>query len=372
MELLIGGKQAFPVILDEIGNAQRSIYINMFVWRDDVIGNDIARALLNAADRGVKIDIIKDRYGILYEYSEEDQSSFFHKDPNLMDIIRINAMKFIYQPQLLFRPSSRKDDGLLNKMIQHPNIRIKSDEYILDHSKYYIFDDRIIITGGINVEDKENGADINGNEYIDYMVKIADEKAVVELKKALNNDTESRNGLFGLNIPGIKDAYGIRKRYLDLINDSEKELSIIMSYTMPIKDVLDALKRALKRGVKIRILFPEKSNYLNDANRESAMKLYDYAKKNSCDLKIYMSGRMTHIKSLMSDKTISIGSANITGKSLGSQGELNVFVPNDGSEFAKSVKESFDEIFDSATLIKERKQLKYRKLISLMESSVMS
>ena len=63
--------------------ARESIYINMFIWRDDVIGNTIARELLEAADRGVKVEIVKDRYGILCEYSEEDQSSFFHKDPRL-------------------------------------------------------------------------------------------------------------------------------------------------------------------------------------------------------------------------------------------------------------------------------------------------
>ena len=81
ISLLIGGKQAFPVILQEIRNCRESIYICMFVWREDRIGKQIARELLLAADRGVKIVIDKDRYGILCECSEENRNSLFHKDP---------------------------------------------------------------------------------------------------------------------------------------------------------------------------------------------------------------------------------------------------------------------------------------------------
>ena len=96
ISLLIGGKQAFPVILQEIRNCRESIYICMFVWREDLIGKQIARELLLAADRGVKIVIDKDRYGILCECSEENRNSLFHKDPVFKDIVGINIFKILY------------------------------------------------------------------------------------------------------------------------------------------------------------------------------------------------------------------------------------------------------------------------------------
>ncbi len=372
MELLVTGKEAFPVILEEIRNAEKSIYIDMFVWRDDDIGRKIATELLQAADRGVKVDIIKDRNGIFFEYSEEDQSSFFHKDPSLIDIIEINCMKIMYQPQLLGKPFLFKDEELLNRMKTHPNINIKSEEYRKDHSKFFIFDEKIVILGGINVEDKENGADISGRQYIDFMIRITGEEAAAELSKALRNEPGSRDGLFGLNIPGVKDDLGIGKRYLELIDNAKRELSIIMSYIMPVKEIMNALKKALDRGVKVRLLFPEKANYTNDSNRASALELYKYAKKNGRDLEIYMSDDMTHVKAMVSENTISIGSANISSKSMNKQGELNVFVDNDGSDFAKAVKESFEKIFANATPVKNPQQLKYSKLVALMEKIVMS
>ena len=371
ISLLIGGKQAFPVILQEIRNCRESIYICMFVWREDRIGKQIARELLLAADRGVKIVIDKDRYGILCECSEENRNSLFHKYPVFKDIVGINIFKVLYQPGNLFKSSSKQEDELLRQMKKHPNITIRSEEYRLDHSKYFIFDEKIIIAGGINIEDKENGADVHGTEYVDYMLRIDDPDAVVKLHKAMNNEPGSGNGMFGLNIPGNEES-GIARRYLELINASNRELSIIMSYMIPLKEIMSALKKALNRGVKLRLLIPEKANYLNDSNRCSAMQLYEYAKQSGGDLEIYLSGKMSHIKAMMSENTISIGSANITGKSLGRQGELNVFIDNDDSEFCRSVRESFETQFKNAAMVNDPRQLKYRKLICLMEKIAMS
>ena len=88
LELLIDGKNAFPVILDCIKNAKKSIYINMFIWRDDNIGNIIGEAVLEAANRGVKVDISKDKYGVVLEKSEEVKKSFFHKKQTLSEKIK--------------------------------------------------------------------------------------------------------------------------------------------------------------------------------------------------------------------------------------------------------------------------------------------
>ena len=65
--LLVNGNNAFPEIIKSIEKAKESIYINMFIWRDDEIGNRVAAAVLGAADRGVKVNISVDRYGVVLE-----------------------------------------------------------------------------------------------------------------------------------------------------------------------------------------------------------------------------------------------------------------------------------------------------------------
>ena len=96
IELLIDGKNAFPSILECINNATKNIRINMFIWRDDEIGNKIGEAVLNAANRGVKVYISKDRYGVVLEKSEETKKSFFHKTQTLSEKIKINTLELIY------------------------------------------------------------------------------------------------------------------------------------------------------------------------------------------------------------------------------------------------------------------------------------
>ena len=67
-ELIIDGKNTFPLLFEEIERCEKTIYIRMFIWRNDAIGKELARRLLAAADRGVKIILIKDRYGLTCEY----------------------------------------------------------------------------------------------------------------------------------------------------------------------------------------------------------------------------------------------------------------------------------------------------------------
>lgn len=371
-ELLVGGQQAFPVILEEIRRACQSIYINMFIWRNDSIGKKLAQTLLEAADRGVKVQIVKDRYGILCEYSEEDQSSFFHKDPGAWETVEAIAMKAMYQPGILLKPFSRGDGVLLVRMQAHPNIRIQSGTYRRDHSKFYIIDERIVILGGINVEDKENGADRQGHRYLDYMVRVDSTEAVQALRRALDGEPGSGEGMFGLNLPGRPECFGIRRRYTEMIDAAQGSLSIVMAYIMPLNDIMQALERALDRGVKLRLLIPAKANYLNASNRASALQLYDYARKHGARAEIYLAGVMTHIKALVSDQTIAIGSANMTGKAFVQLGEMNIFVPNDGGTFARSVQESFQTLFDSAERVTDRRQLRHGKLPLFLEKCTMS
>ena len=80
MTLLVNGENAFPEIIRCVEGAKKSVAINMFIWRDDRIGNRMAEAVLNAADRGVKVQISVDRYGVVLEKCEESKGSFFHKE----------------------------------------------------------------------------------------------------------------------------------------------------------------------------------------------------------------------------------------------------------------------------------------------------
>ena len=94
--LLVNGAAAFPEIIRCIEDAKSSIEINMFIWRDYIIGNRIAEAILRAADRGVDVHLSVDRYGAVLEKSEEYKKSFFHKTQSLREKVTISVLKLMY------------------------------------------------------------------------------------------------------------------------------------------------------------------------------------------------------------------------------------------------------------------------------------
>ena len=78
------------------------------------------------------------------------------------------------------------------------------------------------------------------------------------------------------------------------------ELCIMMAYFAPDKDIQSAIKRAVHRGVHVRILIPRSANYMDDMNKLAALKLLRYSGSHgsgySGSLEIFMMEKMLHSK----------------------------------------------------------------------------
>ncbi len=369
IRLLCDGQEAFPEILSCIRNAKRSIEINMFIWRNDEIGKTIARELLAAADRGVSVEITKDRYGIVCEYCEEDQTSFFYPRPTLNEMLSIRTLEFLYNADLFGKEQYDQIEPLAVQMKEHPKIRIFCEEVRKDHSKHYIFDDEILIFGGINIEDKENGKDRRNRFYRDYMVKLSG-KAYVDAfrqKKAGNGTSE----MYAVNVKQPLRVFELKERYLELIQSAEKTMTIVMPYFSNMEPFQQEIKNALQRGVAVRILIPKKSNFNDDGNKRAMTCFWRYAQTEKKDLSIYLSPDLTHAKLMISESWISVGSCNITGNAFQELDEANLFWPNDDSPFAYAARESAEKLIRGAEPVTEEAQLHYSRIRAAMEHLVM-
>lgn len=369
LRLLVDGQEAFSEIIRCVRSAVDHIHINMFIWRDDAIGNRLAEELLRAADRGVRVVIVKDRYGIICEYCEETQRSFFHKRPTLTEKIKIKALEAIYNRDLLRNPPLAAESALYRSFTAHPNIQILSDRYRYDHSKFYIFDNAVLILGGINVEDKENGRDRLGRVYRDYMVEIRD-KALVErfLYRRAHPEPDRADDMFGVNLKVPRRSFEIEERYLDLIGRADRQLTIMMAYFSPEKRFLEAIRAAVDRGTAVRILAPARANFTDDTNKRTLKRL---AGREGTGPALFLSDKMVHAKLLMSEKEISLGSCNITKKAFRQLNELNLFVPNDDSAFAGAVRESVEATIREARPVTGRAMLKHHGMLALLERILM-
>ena len=362
--LFVDGKSFFPALLEEIKKAEKSIFINMFIWRDDEIGNTLARALLDAMERGVKLTISKDRYGVVLELAEEGQSSFFHKHPSALERLKAGVLRRLYHHGKRLYPKTR-DEALYLRFINHKNLTLDCERFKADHSKYYIIDEKLLFLGGINVEDKENGADKEGRVYQDYMVGIFGKEAVQNFRASLSSLPKTAAPLFyGYNDNRDKKRFYMEDLYLSIIESAEEKLDITMAYFSPIKRFEKAILAAEARGVEVKILIPARANFQSDSNLKAVKRLL---KRSKGALSVYLSPKMVHTKLVRNEKILSLGSTNITKKAFSQLSELNLFCDQNGGELFASLDKAMKENYGLSKKITDHKAIKPNPLKAFLE-----
>lgn len=364
LTLLVDGKQAFPEILRCVERARRSITINMFIWRDDAIGNRIAAAVLAAAERGVQVDISVDRYGVVLEKAEECKKSFFHKRQNLTEKVKTAVLEQLYPMPGAPKKARDEETALYRAVMSHPRIRVERDKFKADHSKFYIFDEEILILGGINIEDKENGADLQGRVYQDYMVKM-EGRAYVDafLAKRERGEDRGEGYAFGVNRKEPQRRFEMERRYLRMIEGAKEELVITMAYFSPLPQFLQAIAAAHRRGVQVTVLVPQRANFQSDSNKKTVRKLL---KMTENGISVYVSPKMVHTKLVANEGWVSFGSTNITKKAFRQLDELNLCLPR-GDETAEKLMASVRENHALSRPVGDWQQVKYNSVLARLE-----
>lgn len=316
--LLHNGTVAFPALIRRIKEAESSIQIKMFVWRDDAIGNELLRQLKDAADRGVRITIWKDRFAEVLEKGEENKQSLFHKPFRFSTLLGAMILDFAY-PMNKPRGYRQKPNPLLETFLSHENVVVHKDADLKDHTKFFIFDDRTVIFGGINVEDKEYTEDYLHRRYHDYMIETTSE-AFVETLRARVFDGALDDGAdpsLALNRQGV---FEIPSSMRTMFRTAKERIIVTMAY-FGAKDAFEGLCEAASRGVKIDILTSKRANLQPDYNRKFLQELYALYPE---QVTIRLSEDMIHAKAVLADDTLSIGSANLNNRGYQYLGELNL------------------------------------------------
>lgn len=371
IEVYTEGKKAFDEIIRCIDAAENSICINMFIWRDDEIGRTVAEHILAAADRGVSVEIIKDKYGAVLEYAEESQRSLLHESISVADKASVLFLELLYNPELLGKEKYSEESELGSRIKAHKNIMIRCDERRYDHSKYYIFDDQTMILGGMNIEDKEVTRDRKGRQYKDYMIKLSGKDYVDAFRKKTIGSTGELHDSFVINQFSPYKLQEEKQNYLSIIKNAEQYLYIVMAYFSPIGEFMRDVIDAAKRGVKINIIIPETANFMDDLNKGTIKKLFKAAQNAGTSVNFFLAPYMVHAKLIMSEKTINLGSCNITRKSFKGLGELNFELDNNSGDAALCLKSSVEELISLSHMVDDKEKLTNRQLIYAIERSFM-
>lgn len=307
--LLESGDEFFGDLLKELESARESVLIKQFLWRNDATGQKVAKSLLACLARGVKVSIIKDRIGAIYEYGESVGQSFFHDDPLHDSFFEPHSLATLYfQSHFLFSKfyknsvSKQVKNPLRAALVNHPLSTVMDSYKLYDHSKVVIIDGRLAYLGGIGFADEFNDGE---DRWLDYMLKITDGACVRKLLKVLAGEKIAVKG-------GLENRFHIdgHDRVLEIIREAEKELVIEMPFWGN-TDYLNALAGAAKKGVNVYLHLSRKAPSHHYRNLHFLKTLIRRA-GNTTTLHVSMSPRIIHGKCIVSDGKLALfGSHNL-------------------------------------------------------------
>ncbi len=308
--LLHNGDGTYPEMLHAIASATERVWLATYILKTDDTGTAFADALAAAANRGVETRVLVDGIGEMYSW---------RRPSKLLRKKGINVRRFM--PPKLFPPSI------------HINLR--------NHRKLLIVDRDVGFTGGMNIAD-ENRAQANKRRKItDIHFSLAG-RVVEDLAHAFDNDWQFAGGTKGSAgwpsgdspagdaacrvVPdGPSDEMdALAQTIQGVVSAAQRSVDIMTPYFLPSLELVATLQSAALRGVRVRIVLPQKNNlfYVHWANRNVLAELLEWGIE-VC----YQPPPFCHSKLLCIDERYSlIGSANLDPRSLRLNFELGVEV----------------------------------------------
>ena len=356
VELFHGGRQFFEALFVAIRAAEKTVFLEYYLVHNDHLGSGLAHELAAAAQRGVTVKLIYDYIGCL----DTPASYFKNLSKQGVKLLPFNV------------PSFKRGFYWFDKR---------------DHRKMTIVDGAQAFLGGFNVGDEYAGCVADKRSFRDLGFSIRGE-AVSELDAVFhetwNGEQDkiptrvtaeearqpcSKCGDAAVNIisggPRQRRSY-IREAFQVNIASAAEEILIATPYFVPGPRIIRSLLRAVRRGVRVRLLLPARS----DVPLFLLLGRSSYATLLRGGVEIYeLEREILHAKVMLIDaeRTV-IGSANLDQRSFHRNFEINCLVDNVqfGGQIRALLLEEIDAAHPVELDVHERRGL----LIRIMERMV--
>lgn len=282
-------ERAWQAMFDSMSNAQESIYLEMYIFVDDIEEFNFLKLLKEKAKSGVRVKIILDSFG----------------------------------------SSDLSKEGILS-------LREAGAEVIFlhrTHRKILIVDEKTAFIGGVNFEQKMN-------KWIDLVIKIegklvknitrsfaktyvnsgGKDEAVIILNRGVVLD-KAKTWIIE-HFP-ISNKFNLKRIYKKALRDSETSVLLISPYFTPKRWLMGAMHQAVLRGVRVEVLIPKVTdNFFVD--RVNHFYIYKMSK---LGVSFFLESKMNHAKVLIVDKKEGmVGSNNLDYFSFEFNSEIGVFI----------------------------------------------
>lgn len=310
VRVLHNGEEAYPAMLDAISKATTRVLLATYIYETNSTGEQFAKAMARAQERGVAVYVLLDGIGELYGR---------RRGSRLLREHGIRVARFL--PPRILPPAI------------HINLR--------NHRKILLVDGDCAFTGGMNIGDrhlvsrpdaKHPVADVHFELHGPIVGQI--ESVFIDdwrfvTREELAPSAVSTGRLGGAICRTIVDGPNEDHDRLSMvligaISSARSHIQIMTAYFLPSRELIAALISAALRDVEVTIVLPEKSNIraVDWATRKTLWELL------RCGVRVvYQPPPFAHSKLFVLDRHYAqIGSANMDPRSLRLNFELTVEV----------------------------------------------
>lgn len=309
LEPLLNGDEAYPAMLDSIRNARRTISFVTYIFDRDEVGLEFARALGEAARRGVEVRVLIDAAGTRYSI------------PTILPVLKKQGV-----PYARFLPA------FAPWLMMSMNMRT--------HRKILVADGEIGFTGGINIRlghclkrnPRRPVQDIHfrvQGPVVTQMQETFADDWLFTTRETLRGDAwfpalERKGQVLARGVVDgpDEDFEKLKWTILGALSIARHSIRILTPYFLPDTALISALNIASMRGVVVDIILPERSNlaFVDWASRAGWWQLL----KHGC--RIWLTPKpFDHSKLMIVDGCwVLLGSANWDPRSLRLNFEYNL------------------------------------------------
>ncbi len=318
ISLLENGDELFPRMIQIIDQAHHEILLETFIWFDDPVGQKIKQALIDAALRGVWVSVLVDGYG-----------SHFLPRSFIEQLTEAGVRFYVHDPQATW-------------------FRVRLNIFKRMHRKLLVVDGRTAFVGGINLAHNQI-SDYGVNFKQDYAVELQG-PVVEDIRRFLHTSAQeyATDKLEFVELPEVsrsgknageveirfvtrdnkRHRTAIERQFLRKMRKAKSHITIANPYFFPGYRMLRELRRAARRGVKVRLLVQGKLG--SPLAKRAARALYDFLVESGVEVYEYWE-RQLHGKIAAIDGDWStVGSSNLDPLSLSLNLEANVVVLDPG------------------------------------------
>ena len=312
ISLVHSGEDFFSLLFKLIEKASQVIHVQTYIYENDETGRKVAEALKEAVKRGVSVYLHVDGY------ASQRLGKHFRK------VMEEAGVHFKF-----FAPLLKSRHFYFGRRL---------------HQKVFVVDGLYSLVGGLNISNRYNNMPdeqawfdlalycegeasyqlhLICNQMWRKRKRLKDNIEKKEVEAFCNSiDKEERQLIRVRQNDWVKRKSEVWNTYRYLFAQSQESITVMSSYFLPGRTFRRLLSKAVKRGVKVKVILAGKSDVALSKNAERY--LYDYLLKKNIEIYEYQK-TVLHAKITVCDnELVTIGSFNVNNISAYASLELNL------------------------------------------------